>query len=390
MICGIVQAAANNFLPLLLLTFQQEFGIPLEKITLLITVNFSIQLTVDLLASVFVDKIGYKAAAVAAHVMTASGLILLAFLPSVVDPFAGITVSVAVYAVGSGLIEVVTSPMVEACPIDGKEKRMSLMHSFYCWGTVAVIGLSTLFFATVGIDKWRILALAFALIPVLNGVFMAFVPVAPLTEEGQKPSVKKLLTNKTFWLMFLLMVCAGAAELSVSQWASFFAEQGLGVSKTLGDVLGPMLFALCMGSSRLLYGKFGDKIKLEKFMLLSGVLCVASYLVATLSPEPISALVAVGVTGFSVGIMWPGTLSISSKTVAGGGTAMFALLALGGDIGCTLGPTIVGFVSDSAGGDLSTGLLSAIAFPAVLFLGVLLLMIGAKKKAKDEVGNIEE
>lgn len=390
MIGGIVQAVVNNFVPLLLLTFQQEFGIPLVKITLLVTINFAIQLTVDLLSSVFVDKIGYKAAAVAAHVMAALGMILLAYLPSVMDPFAGITISVAVYAVGGGLIEVVTSPMVEACPIDGKEKRMSLLHSFYCWGAVAVIGLSTVFFATAGIEKWRILALVFAAVPILNGVFLALVPVAPLTAEGQKPSMKKLLTNKTFWLMFLLMVCSGAAELSVSQWASFFAEQGLGVSKTLGDVLGPMLFAFCMGLSRLFYGKFGEKIKLEKFMLISGVLCMAAFLVAALSPEPISALAAVGVTGFAVGIMWPGTLSISAKKVAGGGTAMFALLALGGDIGCTLGPTIVGFVSDSAGGNLGTGLLTAIVFPAVLICVILLLILSGRKKDKNELKDIEE
>lgn len=390
MIGCIVQAVVNNFVPLLLLTFQQEFGIPLAKITLLVTVNFAIQLTVDLLASVFVDKIGYKVTAVAAHVMSALGLVLLAVLPSVIDPFAGITVSVAVYAVGGGLIEVIISPMVEACPIDGKETRMSLLHSFYCWGAVAVIGLSTVFFATAGIEKWRILALVLAAVPILNGVFLAFVPVAQLTAEGQKPSIGKLLTNKTFWLMFILMVCAGASEQAVAQWASFFAEQGLGVSKTLGDVLGPMLFAFCMGLSRLFYGKFGEKIKLEKFMFISGVLCVASFLVAALSPEPISALAAVGVTGFSVGIMWPGTCSISAKTVTGGGAAMFAFLALGGDIGCTLGPTIVGFVSDSAGGNLGTGLLTAIVFPAVMICGIMLLILYNRKNEKNKLKDIEE
>lgn len=381
----IVQAAVNNFVPLLLLTFQQEFAIPLYKITLLITVNFAIQLTVDLLSSFFIDKIGYKAAAVGAHIFAAAGFILLAVLPTYVDPFAGIAAAVSFYAVGGGLIEVVISPIVEACPTDGKEKAMSLLHSFYCWGTVAVIGLSTLFFATAGIAKWRILSLAFAIVPILNALFFAVVPIAPLDSEGKRIPLKKLLTDKTFWLAFLLMICAGAAEQSVSQWASFFAERGLGIDKTLGDVFGPMAFAVAMGTSRLIYGKFGEKIKLEKFMLLSGVLCVAAYLVASLSPEPVSALIAVMVIGFSVGIMWPGTFSISAKNVSSKGTAMFALLALAGDLGCTAGPTLVGFASDAFSGNLGLGLLTAVAFPAVFLAGVAALMIFNRKKDKDNL-----
>ena len=368
----IVQAIVNNFLPLLFVTFQKTYGIPLTKITLLITLNFGIQLVVDMLSAGFVDKIGYRASALIAHVCATAGLILLTVLPEAFpDPFAGILIAVLIYAVGGGLIEVLISPILEACPTDNKEKAMSLLHSFYCWGHVGVVLISTLFFSVFGIENWKILAICWAVVPILNTILFAKAPIYSLHEEGETGlTLKQLFTRKIFWVMMLMMLCAGASEQSVSQWASTFAEQGLGVSKTIGDLAGPMSFAALMGLSRLLYGKFGDRIDLDRFMKLSCLLCIASYLCISLVPVPAVGLVGCAICGFSVGIMWPGTFSRSSAAVKGGGTALFAMLALAGDIGCSGGPTLAGFISGCFGGELRAGILAAMIFPILLLIGI--------------------
>lgn len=368
----IVQAIVNNFLPLLFVTFQKTYGIPLTKITLLITLNFGIQLVVDMLSAGFVDKIGYRASALIAHVCATAGLILLTVLPEAFpDPFAGILIAVFIYAVGGGLIEVLISPILEACPTDNKEKAMSLLHSFYCWGHVGVVLISTLFFSVFGIENWKILAICWAVVPILNTILFAKAPIYSLHEEGETGlTLKQLFTRKIFWVMMLMMLCAGASEQSVSQWASTFAEQGLGVSKTIGDLAGPMSFAALMGLSRLLYGKFGDRIDLDRFMKLSCLLCIASYLCISLVPVPAVGLVGCAICGFSVGIMWPGTFSRSSAAVKGGGTALFAMLALAGDIGCSGGPTLAGFISGCFGGELRAGILAAMIFPILLLIGI--------------------
>ena len=364
----IVQAIVNNFVPLLFLTFHTSYGIPLSKITLLVTVNFLLQLCVDALSVFVVDRVGYRPMAVAAHVCSAAGLILLTVLPELLgDPFVGLLIALAVYALGGGLLEVLISPIVEACPTDNKEKAMSLLHSFYCWGHMGVVLLSTLFFALFGIRHWRIMALIWALVPILNGIAFLRVPIAPLIEGGERGmTLGGLARNKLFWLFMLAMVCAGASEQAVSQWASAFAEMGLGVSKTLGDLMGPMLFALMMGLARAIYGKYGDRIKLEKFILLSCMLCVASYLIISLCPWPALGLIGCGICGFSVGIFWPGTFSMASASLRRGGTALFCMLALAGDMGCSLGPTVVGFVSSAVRDNLKIGILVAIAFPLLL------------------------
>ena len=364
----IVQAIVNNFVPLLFLTFHTNYGIPLSKITLLVTVNFLLQLCVDALSVAVVDRVGYRPMAVLAHVCSAAGLILLTVLPEALDdPFVGLLIALAVYALGGGLLEVLISPIVEACPTDNKEKAMSLLHSFYCWGHMGVVLLSTLFFALFGIQNWKILALIWALIPILNGIAFLRVPIAPLIEGGERGmKLSELAKNKLFWLFMLAMVCAGASEQAVSQWASAFAEMGLGVSKTLGDLMGPMLFALMMGLARAIYGKYGDRIRLEKFMLLSCLLCVASYLITSLSPWPALGLVGCGICGFSVGIFWPGTFSMASASLRRGGTALFCMLALAGDLGCSLGPTVVGMASSAVGDNLKIGILVAILFPLLL------------------------
>lgn len=364
-----MQAIINNFLPLLFITFQNSFNIPLSQITLLITINFLVQLSVDLLSTKFIDKIGYRAAIVLAHICAASGLIFLATLPFFLEPFIGILISVSIYAVGGGIIEVLISPIMESCPTDNKEKAMSLLHSFYCWGHVAVVLLSTLFFKLIGITNWPLLALLWAAVPIANALLFAKTPIAPLIPDNQKGmTFKELISSKIFWLLFVMMLSAGASEQAVSQWASAFAEQGLAVSKTIGDLAGPMAFAILMGTSRAIYGKFGDKINLERFMTLSTVLSVISYLVISLSPSPSISLIGCAVCGLSVGIMWPGSFSKAAKALPTGGTAMFALLALSGDLGCLSGPSLVGAISNAVGNNLKIGILVAVVFPITLLL----------------------
>ena len=370
----IVQAVVNNFVPLLFVTFQKSYGISLSRITFLITINFCIQLAVDLISAGFVDKIGYRASVILAHVCAAAGLLGLTILPDLFyDPYWGIVLSVGIYAVGGGLIEVLISPILEACPTDNKEKAMSLLHSFYCWGHVGVVLVSTVFFALFGIKHWKILTVLWVLIPVCNILLFAKAPIYSLHEEGEKGlTLKQLFSRKLFWVFLLMMLCAGASEQAVSQWASTFAEQGLGVTKTVGDLAGPMAFALLMGTARLIYGKYGDRLDLDRFMGGSCLLCMASYLCIVFVPVPLAGLLGCAVCGFSVGILWPGTFSKASAGIRGGGTAMFAMLALAGDVGCSGGPTLAGLVSSAFGNDLHMGILAAIIFPVLLLVSLFL------------------
>lgn len=371
----VVQAIVNNFVPLLFVTFEESFNISISKITFLVTFNFGLQLIVDLLSTTFVDRIGYKVSVIIAHFMSALGLILLTILPNVFnDAFIGLLISVMVYAIGGGLLEVLVSPIVEACPTDNKQTAMSLLHSFYCWGCVGVVLISTIFFGIFGISNWRILTIVWAIVPILNGLYFSQVSIAKLIDDDQKTlSFKELFSNKIFWIMLLLMVCSGASEQAVSQWASTFAEKGLGVTKTIGDLTGPMFFSILMGTSRAIFGKFGDRLDLKKSMCISGILCVISYLLISLSPWAVVSLIGCGICGFSVGIMWPGTFSLSSESIRGGGTMMFALLALAGDVGCSGGPTFVGLISGLFNDNLKIGILMAIVFPILLILGLLLI-----------------
>ena len=379
----IVQAIVNNFTPLLFLFFQKSYHVPISQITLLVTFNFGVQLLVDLLSVRFVDKIGYRISMIMAHVLAAAGLLLLTILPEILPvPFIGILIAVMIYAIGGGLLEVLVSPVVEACPSDNKETAMSLLHSFYCWGHAGVVLISTLFFYVVGIEHWRILAIIWAVIPIGNALAFTKVPMASLLEDGETGlGLKALFRLKIFWILLIMMICAGASEQAVSQWASAFAEQGLGISKAAGDLAGPMAFAILMGLARLCYGKYGDRINLERFMICSTVLCVLSYLGISLFSAPLLNLICCAVCGLSVGIMWPGTFSKASATLPKGGTAMFALLALGGDVGCASGPTLVGMVSGALKDNLKMGILAGIIFPIMLLIGIVLC-----KKQKSRYG----
>ncbi len=381
----ITQAIAANFAPLLFLKFHHDYNIPLGKIALISTVFFLTQLIVDVLCSYFADRIGYRRCVVASELCSAAGLIGLAFLPELLpNPLAGIIASVVIYAVGSGLIEVLGSPIVEACPFEHKEAAMSLLHSFYCWGSVGVILLSTVFFTAFGIDSWQWLACAWALVPLYNVYNFATCPIEPLAEDGKGMKVRSLLQVPVFWIAILLMVCAGASELSMAQWASAYAESALGLSKAMGDLAGPCTFAVTMGISRVIFGKYGDRLDLMKFMMGSGCLCLLCYVSASLSGNAVLGLVGCITCGFSMGIMWPGTISICSGRLSAGGTAMFALLAMAGDLGGAFGPGLVGAVTQRAGNDLRRGMLVGCLFPLVLVLCLFLLKgVGGKKKTQD-------
>ena len=371
----VVQAVVNNFVPLLFLTFQSQYGIPLSQVTLLITINFALQLAVDGVSVFFIDRIGYRAAAVIAHICAALGLVGLAFLPDLLpSPFAGLLLSVLLYALGGGLLEVIVSPIVESCPSDHKAQTMSILHSFYCWGSAGVIVISTLFLKIFGASSWKILAAIWALLPLANCFVFTKVPLAPLVAEGEAGMhIGQLFRSRVFWVIMLMMLCAGASEQAVSQWASTFAEKGLGVSKAVGDLAGPTVFALLMATSRLLYGKFGAKIDLNKAMMASALLCVVSYLLIGLTNSPVLGLVGVGLCGLAVGVFWPGTFSTAAASLRGGGTAMFALMALAGDLGCSGGPTLAGAIAGAFGDNLRLGILCAVAFPALMILGILLI-----------------
>lgn len=370
----ISQAITVNFAPLLFLTFHNTYNIPLEKITFLVIVNFVTQLVTDLLASKYAKKVGYRTCLVLCHSLCGTGLIAMAFLPEIMNPFAALITATCVYAVGSGLLEVLLNPVIEACPTKNKEGIMSIMHSFYCWGVVGVVLISTAFFTGVGIDKWKILTCLWAIIPLGNALFFSQVPIYPIAEETQdRANYRELFSQKVFWIIMVIMVCAGAAELTVGQWASTFVEEGLNLPKSQGDLIGVCGFSVCMGIARTLYGKYSERISLWGAICASAFLCVISYLLIGLAPHPALGLLGCALCGLSVGIFWPGTISMASQRIKSGGTTMYALCALGGDTGCTSGPAIAGFMMGVLGGNLRLGILCSILFPIIMIFGLMLL-----------------
>lgn len=367
----LTQALVINFPPLLFLTFQRELGLTLSQVSSLIAITFVTQLSMDALASVFMKRVSYRAAAIAAHVFAVVGMIGMGVLPDILpSPYLGLCIATVLAGVGGGLTEVIISPMVEACPTEDKSGGMSLLHSFYCWGQMATVLLSTVFFFAVGIEHWRVLAALWAILPAVVAVAFCLVPVYRLEADetegaATRSGADKWRSRTLFFLFFVLMICAGAAEQAMSQWASSFAEAALGVDKTLGDILGPCAFALMMALSRTYYGTHSDRVNLARLSTYSCILCIVSYLMAALSPWPILSLIGCGLCGLSVGILWPGTYSRASVQLNGCGVTTFALLALGGDIGCLSGPAIAGWIADAFGGELRYAFLFALLFPIV-------------------------
>ena len=380
----IVQAIVNNLAPLLFIAFQDGFGLSRLQITSIITVNFLLQLGVDRVCAGFIDRIGYRAAAVLSMVMAAAGLVCMGVLPyALPDAYAGLMIAVFLNALGGGLLEVIISPIVEALPGESKSGSMALLHASYCWGCVLVILLSTGYFVLFGVENWRWLPMLWAAVPAVNLIFFLLVPMRSLLAEDEvQTPLLSLFKDGAFWVLFIMMVCAGASEQGMSQWSSLFAETGLQVSKTLGDLLGPCLFAVLMGAGRTFFGR--DRgIPLPAAIGASAVLCAASYLITVFSPWPLVSLLGCGVCGLSVAIFWPGTFSLAAEKFPRGGTALFAILALGGDLGCSFGPSVVGWVSNAAGGALQPGLFAAAAFPLVML--AMLLLSKRKKAAADAV-----
>ena len=377
----VTQAISANFTPLLFLTFKGTYGISLEKLALIPLTFYLTQFFVDIAAAKYADKIGYRLCVIASQVLSSAGLILLTILPGVLpDPFIGILLAVVLYAIGSGLIEVLLSPIVEACPFENKDGVMSLLHSFYCWGAVGVILGSTLFFAVFEIAHWKILTIIWALIPLYNAINFISCPIEKLGEDGSSMSIRQLLSVPMFWMMIFLMICAGSSEATMCQWASAFTESALKVSKLVGDLAGPCMFAAFMGIARMLYGKMSEKLNLTKTMLLCGFFAAVCYLLASLSSQAILGLLGCAFCGLAVGIMWPGTISLSSRKCPTGGTAMFAFLALAGDLGATVGPVTVGKVAELTGENLKNGLLAATIFPVCMTLGLFILYKYARQK----------
>lgn len=393
----ITQAIINNLPPLLFVTFQTQFDIPLTKISALITMNFVIQILVDLFGAKYIDRIGYRPSIVAAHVFSVLGLCSLGILPFVMDPFLGIILAMTLNAIGGGLLEVLVSPIVESLPGDEKAAAMSVLHSFYCWGHMAVVILSTVYFTVVGTENWQFLPFFWAIVPLCNVFLFAGVPMHVLVAEEDKIPLGRLFSARIFWLLFALMLCAGASEQSMSQWSSYFAEVGLGVSKTVGDLLGPCAFALMMGLARLIFGRLSSRIHVRRFIAYSAALCVGAYLLTVFAPHPMLSLIGCGICGFSVGIFWPGVFSVAAETYPAGGTAMFALLALAGDVGCGGGPGLVGLIASEAGEgfsalravipsgagtELKVGMLIAVLFPVGMLAGMALLRRAARSSSE--------
>lgn len=372
----ITSAVINNFTPLLFVIFQKEYGLSLDKLAVLVTLNFSAQFFVDFFGAKYVDKIGYRKSLILGLVMAGVGLCCLGTLPSIFPPFVGLVISVICYAMGSGLLEVMVSPTIEALPSDSKAGAMSLLHSFYCWGSMLVIIVSTIYFNLFDVKNWQQLCFLWAIIPAFTILLFLKVPIVPFGGGHESASVREIFSSSVFRIFAVLMLCAGASELAMSQWASLFAETGLGVSKTTGDLLGPCMFAAAMGIFRALYGKYGKKINLYSVLLISSIICIFGYAVAVFAPNPIVSLIGCGLCGFGVAIMWPGTLSLAAKHCAVGGTAIFGFLAMSGDIGCSVGPAVVAVVSDNFmifNSPLKAGLLCAIIFPVILMIGVVWL-----------------
>ena len=386
----VTQAVVITLAPLLFIIFQDSFHISYEQLGRLVLFNFATQIFADWVAMHIVDRIGYRVSALIAHAFCALGLIALGILPFVLpNPYMGLIVAVMIYAMGGGFIEVIISPIVDTLPNEAKASAMSLLHSFFCWGQVGVVVITTLLLKLLGPSLWYLLPVAWSLIPIYNFFRFIQVPLLPPVAEHERTPIRALLKKPVFVVALLLMLSAGASELTMSQWASLFAEKGLGVGKILGDLLGPCLFAVFMGIGRTIHGVMGHRMNLRHAMLATASLCVLCYLVTVFVPIPVLALLGCAFCGFSVSLMWPGTFSLVAEAFPKGGTAMFGLMAIFGDLGGSIGPWMAGFLSDAVQHSeramalasrwsllpeqlgLKIGLLAAIEFPILMILGLI-------------------
>lgn len=377
----LTQALIVNFAPLLFITFVETYDISISSISTLIAISFSTQFLTDAFAAKFSGRLNPRATVIVGQLLAIFGITGYAYLPDIMPSYVGLIICTVTSAIGSGIVEVLVSPIVEACPTDKKSASMSLLHSFYCWGQAGVVLLSTVFFVIFGIENWRILACLWAIIPTIGAIGFSLVPIYHLEgeETNTNTTKKERKRNHLFVVFFIIMVAAGAAEMAMAQWASTFAETALGVSKSVGDLLGPCAFAILMGSVRVGYARFSEKIDLKKFIFGSAILCVICYLVSAFAPHPVISLIGCALCGLSVGIMWPGTYSLASASLKNMSMKTFALLALAGDIGCTLGPAMAGWIAGLFGDDLKISFTASAVFPIVII--IFMLLYGKKIKS---------
>lgn len=387
----ITQAIGINFMPILFTIFKEEFSLSYSELGSLVVINFVTQILTDIFSTKYVDRLGFRRTSIPCQLLCFLGLMLLCILPSVMaNSFLALAIATIVYAVGGGMVEVIISPIIDSMPSDDSTGAMSLLHSFYCWGQLGIVLLTTLAIKLCGNDVWRPLALILSLIPLINMLLFIKVPL-PETENETRTPIKALISNKAFLAAMILMVGAGAAEQVIAQWSSLFAQTGLGVDKTLGDILGPSLFAVFMIIGRTYFGVMGERLDLRRSLLYSSVLCIFCYIVTALSASPLLALAGCALTGLSVSLMWPGMLSLASSKFPHGGAAMFGVLAIFGDLGCSIGPMLTGFISDFAQKlpvlseisqtsfltaeqiSLKAGIFSGIIFPVIMIPGLIIL-----------------
>lgn len=383
----VTQAAVVNLAPILFVIFQTEFGLTYQQIGALSLINFLTQLSIDAVAIKTLDKVGYRPAAIGCCACCTLGFLLLAICPAIwPGEFFALCLPVIVYAVGGGLAEVIVSPIADSLPLENKEGSMALVHGAYSWGQAAVVLVSTCTLAIIGHARWQWLPLIWAILPLYNLFRFCRVPLMPTIPDEHRTPLRDLLKNGTLWLFLLVMLCAGASEVAMSQWSSLFAEKALGVNKVLGDIAGPCLFAVFMGLGRIGFGKFGTKWKLSRILLLCALLAIVCYLLTAFFPHPIISLTACALTGLAVSLMWPGTVSLSAAAFPLGGAALFAFLALFGDLGCSVGPWLTGVVSDAVSVSnsdmaLRIGLAAGTIFPLTLFVTLFFL--------KSKIGSVK-
>lgn len=376
----IVQAVICNLAPLLFVIFSEKFQISLEKLALLITINFATQMLVDITSVKYVDIVGYRAIAVTSQGLAFIGLSSMAILPNILpNPYYGISLSIILCAIGSGLTEVIISPIVESIPGEKKTSEMALLHSFYCWGQVLTVLITTPLLLLLGDNYWYIVPALWAVIPLLNSIKFLRVPLTKTLSKEERTPLKELFFSKQFITSIIIMICAGASELAMSQWSSYFAETGLKVSKVMGDLLGPCLFAILMGLGRTIFGFNGERVNIKIILSLCAGLCIICYIGTSLINSPIISLLLCALTGLGVSVMWPGTFSLTAKIFPKGGGSMFGVLAFAGDTGCTLGPWFVSFMTIAArtgatdGEALKVGLGFGAIFPIIMIVSLLLL-----------------
>lgn len=376
----VVQAVINNFLPILFIVFQDIYGLGYEKLARLIAVNFITQIITDFLTPKIVNKIGYRKAIILCQAAATTGLLMLGILPRFVsNVYPVIIFSIIVYAFGSGLIEVLFSPVIEHLPIDNKSGNMSLLHSFYCWGQAFTIIVTTALVSFFGYKGWANIPLVWAVLPFIDMLLFIKAPIVEPKEDEKEQGFKELFKNRKFKLYMLMMLCAGASEIAMAEWASMFAQQSLGVSKVIGDLTGPCLFAIFMGLGRIWYAAVSNKISFTKAIIVLNSICAVCYLGVAFCKISVLALVFCAVCGFTVSISWPGIYSLGAETFPKGNAVMYSTFALCGDMGCCLGPWVLGFVAEFFG--LNAGFAVATVFPITMVATALLVN---KKDCKSE------